>query len=803
MAESADTALPPGKLPQPRKRRRPIVPDVERRRVKAACLPCRSNKLKCDNQRPCQRCQKTSTACHFADTTPGGAGGTLRPSEREQLLEAILKKYGISVPDDLDALRLYVEHMYSSRQTNRPNLIGPQHLGPSARSLSTTPQRSRPEEPTKEVQNEQEDSDGSSVVVGHVPKSQTHVHDQGKTFFNGGFSAWAFFDSVHETVARDQTSHQPGGEATTAYKHFMIESPEVLFNDLRTSLLAAIPPREVLDFLTSTFFRYSQSNFFWVHPEIFSRKQDAFLNGTHEFDPQNRSPGKRPAEFICSLFMVLALGSQYADLDQDRPPPDLPGPELSNDDRFDISGIKVPAIKRNPGWRFYQVSRRLLADVVCSCSMTSIQACALQGVFLITTSAHDIAYNMWGLAVRMCVNMGLHQAAGEGVLHPHVRELRNRLWWSVMTLDCLFGHWMGRPKMLDDNDCDTPFPEDLPELRLEQPTGSVRGQIALIKICRIIDRIVKRIYPSTASSPGKGQVINMESFIELQEALEQWKSDLPPKLKLSPTSTRGTVHLHLTQQHAVMLMTRTSLSHVAATVGFKPNSKHSMKTNFLLDAARQCISAAVSTIRLLAGLEERGLLCQYAFQDPLYCTAALCVLLLAAKLEPPGPEMKEIIIQGVLLLQQLSKGSETANSSLEGIVNGFKPYLKPRIRAPTEGTQPNGQTTRAQGRKAWEAWMSQPTRPGSPVMTNHTQAPNHTLVGEATLSISGLSYNYLADASTNTRDDRDSSRQPDTETISALHPDYQSMAFDDLMNTWTGAHPFWFSELEDGVGDLT
>ncbi|VUC27455.1 unnamed protein product [Clonostachys rosea] len=779
-----DSRKHPDRQPISRRRRRPIVPDGDRKRVKAACVSCRSNKLKCDNRRPCQRCQKTDTECHFAETpTPI----RVEVSQRERLLEIILQKHGITLPSNLDSLR------YSTQ----PGTEKGEHSSPRT---CTGPQDTTPMNLADNAQILPDDQEDSSVVVGHAPTSHTYILDQGKTFFNGRFSTWTFFDSVQEAVATDQTSHSPG-ETTTSYNHFMIESPEGLFADLRTSLLAAMPPREVLGFLTSTFFRHSQTNFFWVHPEIFSRKQDAFLNGTHEFDPHNRNHGKRPTEFICLLFMVLALGSQYADLDQDDHSPTRPSLNYPSVETFDISSIKVPTLKKNPGWRFYLVARRLLSDVVCSCSMTTIQACALQGVFLITASAYDIAYNMWGLAVRMCVTMGLHQAVRDAALHPHIRELRNRLWWSVSTLDSLFGYWMGRPTMFDDKDCDTPFPQDLPELQLEQPTRSVLGQIALIKMCRIIDRIVKNIYPPQAH-PGKRQVINMEPFVELQDALEKWKFDLPPQLELNSLSTRGVVHLHLTQRHAVMLMTRASLSHAAATIDSGPDSRHSLKTKFLLGEARQCISAATSTIELLKCLEKRGLLCKYAFQDPLYCTAALCVLLLAAKLEPPGAIMKRTIIQGLLLLQHLSNGSETANYSLEGIVNGFKPYFQPICRETAQIVQASTPTTRAQGRKAWEAWISQATRPTSPVMAHQVHVAGQTLLsGGPSIALSNSHDDYWTNSDSNSRDDLSLARTTGSDIMPALYPNYQSLALDSHVDIWTEVQPFWFSELEDDVAE--
>ncbi|KAJ3543776.1 hypothetical protein NM208_g3398 [Fusarium decemcellulare] len=205
---------------------------------------------RCDGLSPCQRCQTARASCRFAEGSALEASSTPQPSEREALLEAILRSRDIEVPKDLDTLRSYSEQL--------------------------------------QLANAEEDTSRNhgSVVVDHAPAPQTYVHDQGRTYFDGGSSAWAFFDSVRETV---DESPKAARARQTAYRHFVVDPPTLLSNDLRASLMAALPPRSVLDFLATTFFRYSQSNYFSIHPAIFSRKINAFLSGTHEFDPQGNN----------------------------------------------------------------------------------------------------------------------------------------------------------------------------------------------------------------------------------------------------------------------------------------------------------------------------------------------------------------------------------------------------------------------------------------------------------------------------------------------------------------------------------
>lgn len=413
--------------------------------------------------------------------------------------------------------------------------------------------------------------------------------------------------------------------------------------------------------------------------------------------------------------MVLAIGSQYAELEQsDGIVPSCAAAleRLDNSILQYIFNQPVPEPTPNPGWRFYKISRHLLSDVVSSCSMTSIQVCVLQGTFLVHTNAHDVAYNVFGLALRMAISMGMHRAISASNLHPQVQELRNRLWWSVYTHERLLTFHLGRPLMLDDQEIDTAFPVDMPELRMPQVSSSVEGQIALITLCRLTGKVIKLMYSQTSSTKGE-RTINTASFTDLKGELQDWKAKLPEKLQLSSSSTRGAVHLHLTYEQAIMLLSRVPLTYAAS---FTDNGSDQLqpapKTRFLQDAARDCVSAALTTIQLLKSLRDRNLLCRHSCQDPLYCSSALHVLLLGARLEEPTEATKRTIAEGILILRDLAKGSETAASSLNVVLSGFKPFFHADSGNFTEDFAPNKE--RAEGHRAWQEWVSTSEIPVTP-----------------------------------------------------------------------------------------
>jgi hypothetical protein len=475
-------------------------------------------------------------------------------------------------------------------------------------------------------------------------------------------------------------------------------------NNHRTRVFPYLPPREVVSFLVSTFFQFAQANFFYIHPEIFNRKLLAFYEGSQEFGGQGLHDTRKSAEFICLLFMVLAIGSQFADLEsdsQEQPPVNV----LLDPSAVDISKLEPPKLSPNPGWRFYEVAQSLLSDVVASSSMTSVQACVLQGTFLLSTNARDVSYNVLGLALRMAVNMGMHRSVSTESLHPHVRELRNRLWWSVYIAERLFSVEMGRPLAIDDSEIDVPFPVDIPELNTNG-RGNFDSQIAMAKLCQIMGKIVKEVYSNSSSALAKrGKEIHARSFQQLKIELDMWKSALPEALKLSSTCSRAVAHIHLTYEQAIILLTRTCLNHAVAESNASPLSVASRK--FIHRNAQDCLSAARSCIQIMSALGERSLLSRFSFHDFLYCSAALYVLLLGAKLERPVTPVKTTILQGIVVLYELAKGSEAAALSLNLISRGFQAFIKTQTSVSYSNTNFIDEDGRKRGRRAWQNWACQ------------------------------------------------------------------------------------------------
>ncbi|KAL4792218.1 fungal-specific transcription factor domain-containing protein [Aspergillus venezuelensis] len=555
---------------------------------------------------------------------------------------------------------------------------------------------------------ERADQDEAVVINGTLPPSASMVTvNQWKTHFEGTYSHWAFFSSVRRAVSPENVQDEDSGEADCGGSIHQISN--ISFgSDWRTGILGALPPRSVVDFLTATYFRFAQSGYFCVHPEVFSRKLVAFYDGVNEFAVSDSLGSRRSVEFISLLFMVLAIGSQFAEVGDTTA---RSSAETDYDDAFslDLARIVVPTPSQNPGWRFYEVSRQLLPNLICSSSMTSVQVCLLQGLFLPSTTSRNASYNILGLAMRMAINMGLHRSFSSSSLHAHVRELRNRLWWSVYIADRLYTTDMGRPLSINDAEIDAPLPKHMPDWTNEaMDTTKVDTMIVLARHCQLLGRIVDSVYCKPSPVKETSGVCS-STFTNLKEELEDWRAKLPAHLSREKCRTRSVAHLHLMYEQANLLLTRPCLnSAVILNLSTKVFSEQS-KT-FLQQQTQACVDAAVSVIQIMSDLKSRSLLCGYSFHDALYCSSALYVLLLVErKLGDFVKVPAGILHKGISILLLLARDSEAAASSLRYLL---RVMLAAKNMAgddkPAElSSHPQPEVSdEKRGRTAWRAWKT-------------------------------------------------------------------------------------------------
>lgn len=181
-----------------------------------------------------------------------------------------------------------------------------------------------------------------------------------------------------------------------------------------SKLLDSCPPRGIADFLTRVFFNYTESNYFYIDRTWLNRKLDVIYDS-----PSSLTQKDVPA--LCIVFMVFAIGTQYAYLDRRNNGGGEDDQSLFSED--------------NVGITLYQQACRLLPDVITIASFESVQACLLIGLYTLPLDPSGLSWVYLNLASKLAIQNGMHRKAPDQALHPYTSEMRNRVWWTVMLLE--------------------------------------------------------------------------------------------------------------------------------------------------------------------------------------------------------------------------------------------------------------------------------------------------------------------------------------------------------------------------------
>jgi hypothetical protein len=513
-----------------------------------------------------------------------------------------------------------------------------------------------------------------------------------------------------------------------------------------------------MNFLVATFFKYPQTNYYYVHYAMFHTKLGTFFETS-----RNDLLSPTWTEFLCLLLMMMACASFYADLESEPGLDAHTKPSLhATSGYLDLADTEIPKQDEIPGLEFDRCAKQNLPQIVSANSVTSVQIVTLMGLFLLGANARDESYNMFGLSLRMAISMGMHRSLDTRMLQPQVQELRNRLWWTIYVLERHFAVALGRPLSIDDSEIDTALPTYLPSLDSNDIKSTTKNQIASVILCQIMGDIVKTVYGR--SKMKDGQVIDPVLIRELVHRLRAWSKNLPEDLKISATCSRAVIHLHLAHQQTVILLTRKFLNHSVAK-NKSPASPPSQK--FVKEYAQMCIEAARTTIGLMTALRDRSILTRFSFYDALYCSGALYVLLLGAKLEPLHHFARQTVADGISILRYLAHGNEAAATSLRQICRGFRLCLTAQ-QLGAEADPEIQQSERSRGRKAWQEW---------------SKARRETSVGEHNTS-------SLASSAMDTQDSPTSAW-----SVQIGHGD---LAYNGISEGSERVLPFWLPNLEEG-----
>lgn len=191
---------------------------------------------------------------------------------------------------------------------------------------------------------------------------------------------------------------------------------------------------------------------------------------------------------------------------------------------------------------FFMTALQYISAARESHSVHNIEAMTLLVLYNLRSPSNSGIWYMIGLAMRTCVDLGLHREAHYGNVPPYEGQLRRRLFWTVYFLERVIAVSVGRPYSIADRDIDASLPLEIddtvrddgliartlavspsPTFQASRPSSNITLGIQCIRLKRLESHIQGTIY--RVDRPIASLVSKISPTLRL---LEDWHRALPP-----------------------------------------------------------------------------------------------------------------------------------------------------------------------------------------------------------------------------------------------------------------------------------
>ncbi|ESZ97779.1 hypothetical protein SBOR_1788 [Sclerotinia borealis F-4128] len=395
-----------------------VQPNASRQRFKPqlSCTFCRTRKLKCDRNSPCNNCSKRdlSSSCTYIHNS------------REKTSKAQKVK---DKPKDVQERIQHLEELVvalMSQVKDKTLVPGPTVPPDHQPSIFKGPKPSWPDDATVSE---------SADSIGRIS-----VEDELQNYVGGAH--WA---AILENIAglKDSLGSEewPQGTASGKNKH---KGPVLLLGDnrkaSRESVLACLPSKPVVDNLIERYFTAIDASFI-THTPTFKKEYDEFWD-----DPNSKS-----FSWLGYLFAIICLSVNF---------------ELRTGD------IPIPALS-DMAVRDTEQRIRLYREKTVQCLVNSNYTepglYTVETLLLYYLSEHfqskDALFGSWmlfGMIVRAGLRLGMHRDASH---YPNISvfrgEMQRRIWAGILIVDIQTSCQVGLPRMVSEEMYDTKAPNNL------------------------------------------------------------------------------------------------------------------------------------------------------------------------------------------------------------------------------------------------------------------------------------------------------------------------------------------------------
>ncbi|KAJ5394593.1 transcriptional regulator family: Fungal Specific TF [Penicillium crustosum] len=589
----------------------------ERRRASLACETCRKQKEKCEGGQPCWRCQRLGRSCHFqgqpipTTTSPCSSSvpvvsAPTDENRRIQSLEHIARHFLGDVSLDEENISRIADKLRSSTNTTLPE---------TALDIN------------------------ESFDVHFVSNNMAH--------YSGEFSHWNFSQKLRRKMSCqiDQTDSR----VKEYWRPTQLQSsPEIM-----VETMMHLPPRPIADFLINMFFKYAEINSFYMERKWIEEKVALCYSSTTTYTAID-------FPWVCSVFVVLAIGTQVAHMEDEKPKPDSEITEELNLCSEDSVGLV-----------FYHAACKLIPDVLLVASHESVQVFLLLATYSLPVSTGGLAYTYYGLAMKMAIQNGMHRQYQGSNYDSRTIELRNRLFWTTYTVEKYVSIMHGRPMSIARSEINADMPKDCPTFdsprfanlsafhTLISYLGEISETLAQFKRCP------KRLLSEYS-----------ERLSRLRASIKQWWDSLPATEECRDLCSQGpnfrqNSHLRLCYLLIYVYMGRAFIfvddrkKQSEPIVGADHDPGRARRSVLVDD----CVSSALDILNTLQSLSDHVGLCRASYNEFGACRAAILVILAESLNSGRSQRLQDGLHRGMGLIRQMVGGcsSESEISYLESI----------------------------------------------------------------------------------------------------------------------------------------
>ncbi|KAK3386677.1 hypothetical protein B0H63DRAFT_391849 [Podospora didyma] len=471
---------------RPNERLRP-PPNRRRDKPQLSCNMCR---LRCDRQQPCKTCVSRGLGLSCAYS-----------------------------PDD----RAVSPSSGHTQQFSAPRGTVPDRIVELERLVISLMGQVAPRKDGNAIQLEKMDDSDALLDIHTGPPDFGKISQDSRNYV--GSAHWtAIFDSIAELKMHFETEHQsdlqPPNLSPDPTRQ-MLSGPQLLYGCLEQvsydQILAAIPPRSVVDRLIARYFNALDMAPALLHSGQFLRLYEKFWE----------APSAAPIIWIGLLFTMMCLAT-------------LSRPSSTDEPRSSLASL--PSRSASSIHHAVQKFREKAVQCLFLGQYTKPKPYVLETLILYLAIEHYLCedaefgvYIVLGITVHLAMRMGYHRDAKHFPdISPFEGEMRRRVWATIRSVDLGVSAQVGLPRMIQTSQVDTAEPRNLLDsdldensstLPLSRPDAEVTPVLYVVAKCRI-ETVCCAILDFTTGISPRSQAEVMAMDRQLQDARRSLPSSL-------------------------------------------------------------------------------------------------------------------------------------------------------------------------------------------------------------------------------------------------------------------------------------